>query len=46
MPTFVVLFGESDAEEMRRVAELTGGAVFDARETSLTSAFKEIRGFQ
>ncbi|MEV0384641.1 VWA domain-containing protein [Nonomuraea sp. NPDC050643] len=45
-PTFVVLFGESDAEEMRQVAELTGGAVFDARETSLTSAFKEIRGYQ
>lgn len=46
VPTFVVLFGESDAEEMRQVAELTGGAVFDARETSLTSAFKEIRGYQ
>lgn len=45
-PTFVVLFGESDAEEMRQVAELTGGAVFDARKTSLTSAFKEIRGYQ
>ncbi|MCF6473073.1 VWA domain-containing protein [Nonomuraea sp. MG754425] len=46
VPTFVVLFGESDVEEMRKVAELTGGAVFDARETSLTSAFKEIRGYQ
>ncbi|MFC5828612.1 vWA domain-containing protein [Nonomuraea insulae] len=45
-PTFVVLFGESDVEEMRQVAELTGGAVFDARKTSLTSAFKEIRGYQ
>ncbi|TDD33690.1 VWA domain-containing protein [Nonomuraea terrae] len=45
-PTFVVLFGESDAEEMRRVAELTGGAVFDARSTSLAEAFKEIRGYQ
>ncbi|MEV0620216.1 substrate-binding domain-containing protein [Nonomuraea sp. NPDC050404] len=45
-PTFVVLFGESDAEEMRRVADLTGGAVFDARTTSLTGAFKEIRGYQ
>ncbi|MGR6917382.1 VWA domain-containing protein [[Actinomadura] parvosata] len=46
VPTFVVLFGDSDVEEMRQVAELTGGAVFDARETSLTSAFKEIRGYQ
>ncbi|MEV4176563.1 VWA domain-containing protein [Nonomuraea sp. NPDC049709] len=45
-PTFVVLFGESDVEEMRQVAELTGGAVFDARTTSLTGAFKEIRGYQ
>ncbi|MBF8187224.1 VWA domain-containing protein [Nonomuraea sp. K274] len=45
-PTFVVLFGESDAEEMRKVAELTGGAVFDARETSLSGVFKEIRGYQ
>jgi Ca-activated chloride channel family protein len=45
-PTFVVLFGESDAEEMRRLAQLTGGAVFDARSTSLSSAFKEIRGYQ
>ncbi|TMR20787.1 VWA domain-containing protein [Nonomuraea turkmeniaca] len=45
-PTFVVLFGESDVEEMRQVAQLTGGAVFDARSTSLSSAFKEIRGYQ
>ncbi|WP_433411429.1 VWA domain-containing protein [Microtetraspora malaysiensis] len=45
-PTFVVLFGESDVEEMRAVAALTGGAVFDARSTSLSSAFKEIRGYQ
>jgi Ca-activated chloride channel homolog len=45
-PTFVVLFGESDVEEMNKVAQLTGGAVFDARSTSLSSAFKEIRGYQ
>ncbi|WP_307827722.1 substrate-binding domain-containing protein [Planomonospora sp. ID82291] len=44
--TFVVLFGESDAEEMTRVATLTGGAVFDARDGSLAEAFKEIRGYQ
>ncbi|MFG1703199.1 substrate-binding domain-containing protein [Nonomuraea sp. M3C6] len=45
-PTFVVLFGESDVAEMRKVAELTGGAVFDARKTSLSGVFKEIRGYQ
>ncbi|GAA3016687.1 VWA domain-containing protein [Streptosporangium longisporum] len=44
--TFVVLFGDSDAEEMRRIAELTGGAAFDARQGSLVTAFKEIRGYQ
>jgi Ca-activated chloride channel homolog len=44
--TFVVLFGESDVEEMTKVATLTRGAVFDARTGSLASAFKEIRGYQ
>ncbi|MDP9862140.1 MULTISPECIES: VWA domain-containing protein [Streptosporangium] len=44
--TFVVLFGESDVEEMRKIAKLTRGAVFDARSGSLASAFKEIRGYQ
>ncbi|MFC4060127.1 VWA domain-containing protein [Planomonospora corallina] len=44
--TFVVLFGESDVAEMKRVAELTGGAVFDARDGSLAEVFKEIRGYQ
>ncbi|MGN9781632.1 substrate-binding domain-containing protein [Nonomuraea sp. ZG12] len=46
VPTFVVLFGESDVEEMSKVAALTGGAVFDARSTSLSEVFKEIRGYQ
>ncbi|GAA2855262.1 substrate-binding domain-containing protein [Streptosporangium fragile] len=44
--TFVVLFGESDVEEMTKVATLTRGAVFDARTGSLAAAFKEIRGYQ
>ncbi|WP_214103033.1 substrate-binding and vWA domain-containing protein [Acrocarpospora catenulata] len=44
--TFVVLFGESDVAEMTRIADLTGGAVFDARQGSLAAAFKEIRGYQ
>ncbi|MEV5414351.1 VWA domain-containing protein [Thermopolyspora sp. NPDC052614] len=46
IPTFVILFGDSDVEEMRQVAALTGGAVFDARSGSLAAAFKEIRGYQ
>ncbi|GAA0398447.1 substrate-binding domain-containing protein [Microbispora corallina] len=46
VPTFVVLFGDSDVGEMRQVAQLTGGAAFDARTGSLASAFKEIRGYQ
>lgn len=46
VPTFTVLFGESDATEMTKVAEATHGAVFDARTSSLDSVFKEIRGYQ
>ncbi|MFI6321301.1 extracellular solute-binding protein [Nonomuraea sp. NPDC050556] len=45
-PTFVILFGDSDVAEMNQVAQLTGGATFDARTGSLTAAFKEIRGYQ
>ncbi|WP_239514149.1 VWA domain-containing protein [Streptosporangium sp. 'caverna'] len=44
--TFVVLFGESDVDEMKKIATLTRGAVFDARTGSLAAAFKEIRGYQ
>ncbi|RKS10061.1 Ca-activated chloride channel family protein [Nocardiopsis sp. Huas11] len=46
VPTFTVLFGESDAPEMTELAELTGGRVFDAREQSLDTVFREIRGYQ
>lgn len=46
VPAFVVLFGDSDVAEMKQVAQLTGGATFDARSGSLTAAFKEIRGYQ
>ncbi|MET8046245.1 VWA domain-containing protein [Streptosporangium sp. NPDC005286] len=45
-PTFVVLFGDSDVNEMKQIAQLTGGATFDARKGSLAAAFKEIRGYQ
>lgn len=43
--TFTVLFGDSDEEEMRQVAQLTGGRTFDGTK-NLQAAFKEIRGYQ
>lgn len=46
IPIFPVLFGESATAEMERVAKMSGGKVFDARGRSLSSAFKEIRGYQ
>ena len=38
---FPILFGEGNADEMRALAELTGGRTFDARKTALTQVFKE-----
>ncbi len=46
IPTFTVLVGEADPQELERIAALTGGQVFDARESTLTQAFEEIRGYQ
>jgi Ca-activated chloride channel family protein len=46
VPVFTVLFGEADVPEMTELAELTGGRVFDAREQSLDTVFREIRGYQ
>ncbi|OEY25469.1 magnesium chelatase [Corynebacterium sp. BCW_4722] len=46
IPVFVILYGEAKESEMHELAELTGGAVFDALNGDLESAFKEIRGFQ
>ena len=46
IPIFPVLFGESATAEMERLAKMSGGKVFDARGRSLSSAFKEIRGYQ
>lgn len=43
---FPVVFGEADAAELQRVAELTGGRSFDSRKSSLAAIFKEIRGYQ
>jgi len=43
---FTVLFGEASSSELQQIATATGGQVFDARSTSLSNVFKEIRGFQ
>ncbi|MET9442836.1 VWA domain-containing protein [Streptomyces sp. NPDC006610] len=44
VPVFPVQFGEADATALDRVADATGGRVVDAGRSSLTDAFKEIRG--
>ncbi len=46
VPTFVVLFGNANVEELTGVATLTGGKAFDALNGDLSSAFREIRGYQ
>lgn len=45
-PVFPILFGEAAEAQMRKVAEATGGAVWDARRGDLTQAFCQIRGYQ
>lgn len=45
-PVFVIRYGEADSREMQELAELTGGKVFESRETELADVFKEIRGYQ
>ncbi len=44
--TFTILFGNANHEEMNKVAELTGGRVFNAQQMSLATVFKKIRGYQ
>lgn len=43
---FPILFGESNVEEMKRLAEMTGGRTFDARKGDLATVFRDIRGYQ
>ncbi|WP_406862810.1 VWA domain-containing protein [Streptomyces sp. HUAS MG47] len=45
-PVFPILFGDSDRAELERIANLTGGRLFDATTGSLDGAFEEIRGYQ
>jgi Ca-activated chloride channel family protein len=44
--TFPILFGEAKSEDLERLAEMTGGRVFDGRVAQLTAVFREIRGYQ
>jgi Ca-activated chloride channel family protein len=46
IPVFTIMFGDSDADEMNALAEITGGRVFDAKSAGLTAVFKEIRGYE
>lgn len=46
IPVFVILYGEANEGEMKELADITGGAVFDAINGDLSDAFKEIRGYQ
>ena len=44
--TFAIQFGEASPAELQRIVQATAGAKFDANQTSLAAAFKEIRGYQ
>jgi Ca-activated chloride channel homolog len=46
IPVFPIVFGEGNADELRELADLTGGRLFDSRSSSLAAVFKEIRGYQ
>ncbi|MFZ6766418.1 substrate-binding domain-containing protein [Undibacterium sp. Di26W] len=43
---FTVLFGEAEPDELKNLADLSGGRMFDSRKASLQTIFKEIRGYQ
>ncbi len=44
--TFAVIFGEASPAELTKVADTTGGTVFDGRTASLSQVFKDISGYQ
>ncbi len=46
IPVFPILFGEGNPAELRELADLTGGRLFDSRSNTLAAVFKEIRGYQ
>lgn len=46
IPVFLVLFGEAAEADLKELANITGGKVFDARKTPLYAVFKDIRAYQ
>ncbi|MCX4878182.1 VWA domain-containing protein [Streptomyces sp. NBC_00847] len=42
--TYPLYFGDADTAELHQVASVTGGRMVDAHDSSLSAAFKEIRG--
>lgn len=46
VPVYAILYGESNADEMRVLTETTGGRVFDARKVTLAQVMKNIRSYQ
>jgi Ca-activated chloride channel family protein len=43
---YPILFGNANPDEMQAIAAETGGRVFDATSTDLTTVFRQIRGYQ
>jgi len=43
---YPILFGDAKTSEMQAIADLTGGKLFDATNSSLETIFKQIRGYQ
>ncbi|HMD01701.1 MAG TPA: VWA domain-containing protein, partial [Candidatus Baltobacteraceae bacterium] len=43
---FPILFGEGSQPQLQRLADLTGGRLFDGTKEPLSTVFKEIRGYQ
>lgn len=43
---FPVRFGDAGEDALQAIADLTGGRLFDAQQTSLSTIFKQIRGYQ
>jgi Ca-activated chloride channel family protein len=43
---FPIIFGEASPGELKKLAEVTGGRLFDGRKESLADIFREIRGYQ
>ncbi len=44
IPIYSIMFGDANDEQLKQVAELTNGKVFDGR-TNLLDAFKKVRGY-